>query len=111
VNFIFPIAFFDPPQVLSASATNIPGSGSSPLQVIANIGPKAAFAIDYIDSTGDYIGVYIGASGFETFGCVIGGGLNTRAWLVIPAQSRVSLRSMSATPITSGQLMCAFVGV
>lgn len=111
MNAVFPIAFFDAPKVLSASVTNIPGMASAPLQVIANIGYKAAYAIDYIDTTGDFIGVYYGPVGQEKFACIIGGGLNTRAWIVIPALTRVSLRSMTATPITNGQLMAAFMGM
>lgn len=111
MNYIFPIAFFDPPQVLDTGVTSIPGSGSSPLQVVADLGFKAAFAIDYIDTTGDYIGVYTGTSGHEVLKCIIGNGLSERAWIVLAAHSRISLRSMSVTAITSGKLMCMFMGM
>ena len=110
VQQLYPIAFFDPPQVLNSFVTNIPGSGSLPLQVIANIGFKAAYAIDYIDSTGDFIGVYIGLAGSEKLTCIVGGGQTTRAWAVIPANARVSLRSMTASPITNGYLQASFMG-
>lgn len=108
---LFPIAFMDPPQVLNASVTPIPGSGSSPLQIVANIGFKAAYAIDYTDTTGDYIGVYIGSSGHEVLATIIGGGFNSRAYVVLSAQSRVSLRSMSASAITNGYLTLVFLGM
>lgn len=107
---LFPIAFFDPPQVFNAAVTPIPGNGDPPLQVIANIGFKAAYAIDYIDETGDYIGVYQGPPGQEILKCIIGGGLSNRAWVVLAAQSRISLRSMTASPITNGKLSCTFMG-
>lgn len=108
---LFPIAFMDAPRVLNASVTPIPGSGSAPLQVVANIGFKAAYAIDYIDSTGDYIGVYIGPVGSEVLLTIIGGGAITRAYVVIAAQSRVSLRSVTSTAITNGHLSCVFMGM
>jgi hypothetical protein len=110
VTHLYPIAFFDPPHVLQANVSNIPGTASSPLQVIADIGFKASYAIDYIDTTGDYIGVYTGPAGHEVLNCIIGGGLSNRAWSVIPAKSRVSLRSMTASSITNGQLTCTFMG-
>lgn len=108
---LFPIYFLDPPRVLNASVTNIPAAASSPLQVIADSGFKAAHAIDYIDSTGDYIGVYTGDVGHETLRCIIGGGAITRSYVVIAAHSRVSLRSMSSTAITNGYLSCNFMGM
>lgn len=107
---LFPVAFMDSPQVLVASITNIPGSASLPLQVVSDLGFINSMAIDYIDSTGDYIGVYVGASGQEILRCIIGGGVTARAYSQMPAHSRICLRSMSTSPITNGQLMCAFMG-
>lgn len=108
---LFPIAFLDSPQVVNALITNIPGSGSLPLQVAANIGHKAAHAIDYQDSTGDYIGVYVGAAGHEKLFTIIGGGAVTRAEIVIPALSRVSLRSITSLAITNGYISIMFMGM
>lgn len=105
-----PIGFLDPPKVIDTAVTNIPGSASLPLQVISNIGNKAALAIDYIDTTGDFIGVYIGAISVEQLITIIGGGVNYRAYVVIPAKSRVSLKSVTASAITSGYLSCIFMG-
>jgi len=107
---LFPIYFIDAPQVLNTTVTPIPGSGSSTLQVVANSGHKAAHAIDYIDSTGDYIGVYVGPSGQEKLVTIIGGGATTRAYVVIPALSRVSFRSITASAITNGYISCTFMG-
>ena len=107
---LFPVAFLDAPQILNTSVTPIPGSGSLPLQVIANSGTKAVHAIDFQDTTGDYIGVYTGASGQEVLRAIIGGGVNHRAWVVIPTHSRVSLRSMTATAISNGDLSMTLMG-
>lgn len=107
---LFPIYFIDAPEILDASVTNIPGSGSLPLEVVANSGLKAAYAIQYIDTTGDYIGVFTGTAGNETLRCIIGGGLVDESPVVIAANSRVSLRSMTATAITNGKLTIQFCG-
>lgn len=107
---LFPIYFIDPPSVLQAYVTNIPGSGGSPLQVVADSGLRAAFAIGYIDTTGDWIGIYLGASGSETLLTIVGGGQVSYVPAVVPHNSRVSLRSMTAAPITNGNLTLTFLG-
>jgi hypothetical protein len=105
MNYNFPIAFFDPPEVVNTTVTPIPGSGSLPLQVIADTGFRSGVAIDFIDTTGDFIGVYLGAAGHEELLCIIGNGQSGRSWGVFPAHSRVSLRSLTATPITNGTVV------
>jgi len=104
VTYNFPIAFIDAPEILNASVTPIPGAGSSPLQVIANSGVRSAVAVDYLDTTGEFIGVYLGSVGQEKLLCIIGNGQTSRAWGVFPADSRVSLRSMTSASITNGTL-------
>lgn len=96
--------------MLNASVTPIPGSASLPLQICSNIGHKASHAVSYIDSTGDYIGIYIGTVGNEKLLTIIGGGVVTITPVVVPALSRVSLRSMTSTPITNGNLNLVFLG-
>lgn len=105
MNYNFPIAFFDAPEIINMSVTHIPGSGSLPLQVISDSGTRSAVAIDYQDTSGDFIGVYLGVSGQETLLCIIGNGQTSRAWGVFAAHSRVSLRSMTASAITNGFLV------
>lgn len=104
MNYNFPIAFFDSPEIVNASVTPIPGAASPPLQVIANSGTRSAIAVDFIDTTGEFIGVYLGASGQEKLLCVVGNGQSGRSWGVFAAHSRVSLRSMTSSPITNGTL-------
>lgn len=107
---LFPIYFIDPPEILNASVTNIPGSGSSPIQVVLNSGLKAAYGVSYVDTTGDFIGLYTGVMGQEVLRCIIGGGLVSTAPVVIAANSRVSLRSMTASAITNGRITITFLG-
>lgn len=109
---LFPVAFMDAPQVLNATVTNIPGSGSSPLQIIANTGNQIAYAIEYIDSTGDYIGVYTGTPGNEVLKTIIGGGAaHSTVRVLIPVSSRLSLRSITASAITGGYVSMSLLGM
>ena len=108
---LFPVAYLDAPRVLNCSVTPIPGSGSAPLQVIANSGVRAAYAIDYLDSTADYIGVFTGPANSETLRCIIGGGYGTRANVVIPVHSRVSVRSLTTSAITNGYISMTLMGM
>jgi len=111
MNALFPISFIDAPEVLETSVTPIPAQGNLPLQIIADSGTRAAYAVDYLDTTGDYIGLYTGASGSEILRCIIGGGVVTRTWVVIAAHSRVSLLSMTASPITNGNITMTLMGM
>jgi hypothetical protein len=99
-----PNIFFDPPVLLDASVTPIPGSASLPLQVIANLGNVTCNAMFFIDTTGVFIGVYTGPAGSEQLACVIGNGLIGMAKGLFPAGARVSLRSLTTSAITSGKV-------
>lgn len=109
MSALVPLCFFDPPQVINTKVTPIPGSGSPPLQVIADTGIITGVGIVYKDGTGDFIGVYLGASGHEVLGCIIGNGDTNTAWARFPQHSRVSLRSMTPTQINNGLLSAAVV--
>jgi hypothetical protein len=111
--YVIPTVFFDAPQVIDTTVTPIPGSGSAPLQVIADSGINYAVGINYTDTTGDFIGVYSGAAGSEVLICVIGNGLSGQGWLLskLVPHSRVSLRSMKAAAITNGLLTGVMVGI
>jgi hypothetical protein len=111
MNFISPICFIDPPAILNAYITSIPGSGSAPLQIVADTGARSAGAIDYMDTTGEFIGVYIGSVGLEVLLCIIGNGLAHRVTAAIPPHSRISLRSLTATAITNGEVTCSFMAI
>jgi hypothetical protein len=107
---LFPVFWIDAPEILYTNVTPIPGSASLPLQVVANSGVRVAYGISWIDTTGDYIGVYTGSIGNEVLRTIIGGGVVSATPVVISAHSRVSLRSMTSTAITNGQLIITFLG-
>lgn len=107
---LFPIYFMDAPEILSAASTNIPGAGSAPLQVVANSTFKAAYGVSWLDTTGEFIGLYTGGIGLEVLRCIVGGGTTAAAPVVISALSRISLRSMTSSAITNGQLTLTFLG-
>lgn len=107
---LFPIFFIDSPEILDCSVTNIPGSGGSFLQVVSDSGVRAAHGVQFIDTTGDWIGVYTGIGGQEVLRCIIGGGLVNATPVVIGHNSRVSLRSMTSSAITNGKITIAFLG-
>jgi hypothetical protein len=111
MSYVIPIAYFDSPKVIDCSVTPIPASNQSPLQVIANTGLNLGVGMNYSDSTGDFIGVYIGAAGFETLACIIGNGVASQAWGQFPPGSRVSLRSMKAASINTGLLSGVIVTI
>lgn len=110
MNVVYPVAFIDPPELLNTTVTNIPGSGSNPLQVVADLGIKVAYAIQFQDTTGDAIGVYAGPVGEEVLKTIIGNGVTTSVNVVLANHSRISLRSMTATPITNGNITIVFLG-
>lgn len=104
MNYNFPLAFMDN-KILEMGVTPIPASPTLPLQVIADSGFKSAVRVDFIDTSGDFIGVYLGAPGVETLLCIIGGGVGCGwAYGVFPAHSRVSLQSMTNNSISAGAL-------
>jgi hypothetical protein len=102
-------AFFDPPQVLDCSVTPIPAASSPPLQVIANSGPNDGVGVSFQDTTGTFIGVYVGASGHEELLCIIGNGASKDAWAKILPHMRISIRAMANVAITVGLLQAALV--
>ena len=108
MSFI-PIAFFDPPEVFNAAVTPIPALADPPIQVISDSGISIGSAIFFSDTTNAIIGVYTGPVGKEILACIIGGGISSLSYGVFPSHSRVSLRSLVNTAITSGLLTANLV--
>lgn len=101
------VGFMDAPQVLDASVTNIPGNGSSPVQVVASM-PNISLHVHFYDGMGQYVGIYRGAAGKESLVCIVGGGGSDQKPCNLSPGDRVSLRSMDASAITSGSLCLQF---
>jgi hypothetical protein len=107
---LIPVQTLDAPSVFDASVDNIPGSGSSQLQVVASLTHKI-YGIHFYDGIGKYIGVYAGPVGQESYVCTIAGGSwGTKAIKPISAGTRISLRSMKSTSIALGTLFIEFLG-
>ena len=89
-------------NILDTSITNIPGSASSPVQVIASTAAEIK-AIQLLDTTGAFVGVYVGGIGSEVLKFVMGPGSDQTIEHNIPAASRVSLKRLdSTTAVSSG---------
>jgi len=106
-----PVCFFDPPQVIDCSVTPIPAVSSLPLQVIADTGLNLGVGVNFDDTTGEFIGIYIGAVGKETLVCIIGNGARSQGFGKFPPHSRVSVRNMRNATITNGRLTGQIVTV
>lgn len=104
-----PLQWFDSPQVLDCTVTAIPGIASAPLQVVATIRSEIHSVLT-INSTDEYIGIYIGAAGFEQLAAIVGGSMPNLTQVYIPTGSRVSLKNMSANSVTRGSICCQFLG-
>jgi hypothetical protein len=94
----------DSPPVLDCLATPIPGSGSSPLEVVAFL-PKPIQKIVCQESTGRFIGIFEGDEGEETLVGIAAG----EQHVYLQAGSRVSLRNLEADEIVSGGVFLQFM--
>lgn len=102
------VDLFDTP-LLDTSGTNIPGSASNPVQVVASLA-AAVKAVDIMDTTGGWIGLYTGAALSEVLKMVIGPGMDRTVEVAIPAATRISLRSLTTSAISSGEVSINFIG-
>lgn len=100
---ITPKVFFDN-KFVDASSTTIPKSSSLPLEIIADSGNTATEGMQYIDSTAQMLGVYLGTAGNEVLLFIIGNGITDNMFGKIPRNSRVSIRSMQDDDIVTGIL-------
>ena len=102
------VDFFDTP-LLDTSSSNIPGSASNPLQVVSTLA-SAVRKIQILDTTGGWYGVYTGAALSEVLVAVVGPGSDSIIEIAIAASTRISLRSLTATAISSGEVSANFFG-
>lgn len=105
-RYYFLVSLFDPPVILDTTVTPIPGSGSAPLQVVASM-PSDAAKVTFIDSTGEFIGLYTGPIGNEKLKCILGGGTRDKI-INIEKGDRISLRNMQTSSIIEGELCVEF---
>ncbi len=98
-----------PGPVLDASANNIQDNAGAFLTVVASLAANVK-KIRVADTTGEFIGVYTGPAASEVLAFIINPGQSNEIEHSIPAGTRVSLRSMGVTDITSGLLAMQFLG-
>lgn len=98
---------FDTP-LLDTSSSNIPASAGSPLEVVASLAGDIK-KIQIIEDIGSYIGIYTGAAASEVLKAVLplGGG---EVDLQIASGTRISLRALENTAISSGKMAINFQG-
>lgn len=98
----------DTTPLLSVAVTNIPKSSSLPVQVVASLAADTKKLI-IVEDIGEFIGLYTGAAASEVLKAVLplGGG---EFDLELMAGTRVSLRHMKDTDITSDYISINFLG-
>ena len=97
--------------IVFAANDNIDDSAGTFLEIVASTAAVIK-AIQVLDTTGGFIGLYTGAAASETLKLVIGPGSDQTIDTSIAAGTRLSVRRMdSATePLTSGFLAMNFLG-
>lgn len=98
----------DTTPLLDVSASNIPASASLPLEVVASLAADV-YAVQSVEDIGEFIGLYSGPASSEVLECILplGGG---EVRVNIPAGTRVSLRHMKNTAITTDFIALNFLG-
>jgi len=94
-----------------ASSTNIPGSGSSPLELIASTSSNYINAFHVFDTTGGFLEIMTGAAASETRLFLVGPGNDSIIYAEVGIGTRISVRRVdSATALSSGSLAVNYMG-
>lgn len=103
-----PVDFIDAPTgpLLNAGTTAIP-SGTF-LELVA-VTAAPIKKIQVIDDIGQYMALYTGAAASETLLCGLGLG-GSLIDVDIPAGTRISIASLTGSPITAGRMFINFLG-
>jgi hypothetical protein len=97
-------------NILDASSTNINGSAGALVQVVASTAAETK-ALQILDTTGGFIGLYTGAPASEVLRLVIGPGSDQTIQHTIPISTRITVRRLdSTTALSSGFLAINFLG-
>lgn len=98
-----------PGPVWDTSSTNINGSAGAFVVAVASLA-AACKKIRIADTTGLFIGVYTGAPAAETLAFIINPGQSNEIEHSIAAATRITVRAMDTTAISSGLLCMQFLG-
>lgn len=102
------VDFMDTP-LLEASSTNIPASAGTPVTVVSSLASDVK-AIQFQDTTGEYIGIYSDPSGSPVLEAIINPGSDTVIRLELASGTEIGLRNMKNSAITVGDLALQFLG-
>jgi len=92
------------------SSSNLPGSASSPLQLVASLS-SAVSKIQIADTGGNFMEIMSGGSGSEVREALIGPGSDSTIELSLPSATRVSIRRIDSTSAASvGAIAINFIG-
>ena len=89
--------------------TDVEGSSGSFFEIVASLASEVK-RIQIFDTTGLFIGLYVGSIGNETLEFIAGPGTDQPVDVTIPINSRISLRSMEASGPSSGNIAINFLG-
>lgn len=96
-------------SVLDTSSTNIPGSGGSPVTLVASLAANVK-AIQIMDTTGGFVGIYTGAAAAEVLQAIYGPGSDSTIEVAMSSGERVSAKRLdSVTALSSGVLAINFL--
>lgn len=95
---------------VDTASTTINGSAGALVQVVASTA-AAVKKMQILDTTGAFIGLYVGAAASEVLKVIIGPGSDQTIEHAIPASSRITVRRLDSTSnITTGVLAINFIG-
>lgn len=102
------VDFIDSTPLLDASSSNIPGSASLPLQLVASLAADVK-KVQSVEDLGEFLALYTGAASSEVLLCLLplGGG---EVSVEVPAGTRISIRNMKNAAVTSGFIGINFLG-
>jgi hypothetical protein len=109
INHLDVVDFIDTTPLLDTSSTNIPASASTPVTIVASLA-AAVKKIQFMDTTGAYIGLYSDPAGSPVLECIIGPGSDSTIEVAIPAATVLGLRNMENAAISSGMIAINFIG-
>lgn len=109
LNRLDVVDFMDTNPLLDTSSTNIPGSGSAPVTVVASLAADVQ-KIQVFDTTGEFWGIYSDPAGSPVLECVVGPGSNETVEVSLASGTAIGLRSLTATAISSGSVTMNFLG-
>jgi hypothetical protein len=95
--------------VLDSAVNNIQDNAGTFLVLVASLAANAK-KIRVADTTGQFLGVYVGPAASEVLAFVINPGQSNEIEHSIASGSRVTVRAMGASVVSEGQLCLQFLG-